>query len=139
MALKVAKIDIWSGEIRDQVGGLAAAIEPLVKSGANFTFLIGRRQPNAPGRGMIFLGGLRGAKQTKAAAAAGLSQSADLAGLRVESPDKPGLLHQVVSKVAGAGISLRGVSASVIGTRCAIVLAFDSAPDRDKAATLLAK
>jgi hypothetical protein len=39
--------------------------------------------------------------------------------------------------MAEAGINLRGVTASGAGARCAVILAFDSAKDRDRAARLL--
>src|SRR5262245_11700988 len=91
MAMKIEKIDVWSGEIRDEVGGLTTALDPLVTAGADFTFLIARRQPERPGTGILFLGGLRGAKQTKAAQTVGIAKSADVAGLRLEAADKPGL------------------------------------------------
>ena len=139
MPLKIEKVDVWSGEIRDEAGGLSSALNPLVAAGADFSFLIARRQPDQPGTGLVFLAGLRGAKQTKAAQSAGLAKSADVAGLRLEAADKPGLVHQIVTKLASAGINLRGVSASVIGAKCVIILAFDGAADRDKTAKLLRK
>jgi hypothetical protein len=139
MPLKVEKVDVWSGEIRDEVGGLSAALDPLVAAGADFSFLIARRQRSKPGTGLVFVGGLRGAKQTKAAQSVGMTKSADIAGLRLEGPDKPGLVDDVVSKLAAANINLRGVSASVIGSKCVIILAFDSPADRDKAGKLLRK
>ena len=30
MAQKIEKVDVWSGEIRDEVGGLDAVLSPLV-------------------------------------------------------------------------------------------------------------
>jgi hypothetical protein len=51
MAPKIEKADVWSGEIRDEVGGLAAVLSPLVAAGADFSFLIARRKPDCPGAG----------------------------------------------------------------------------------------
>ena len=137
MALTIEKLELWSGEIRDEVGGLAAVLDPLVAAGADFSFVIARRQPDKPGTGIVFLGGLRGAKQAKAAESAGLAKSSTVSALRVEASDKPGLLQTLLAKLRPSGISLRGVSASVIGNRCAILLAFGTAADRDKSAQLL--
>jgi len=134
MAFKIEKVDVWSGTIRDEAGGLAAAIGPLVAASADFSFLIARRQPDRPGSGIVFLGGLRGAKQAKAAQSAGLSRPTDVSCLRVEAPDKPGLVQQILTKLSAAGINLRGVSASAIGKRCVVLLAFETAADRDTAA-----
>jgi hypothetical protein len=139
MTMKVEKIDIWAAEILDKTGGMAAALAPLVAAGVNFSFVIGRRGADKPGTGTIFVGGLEGEHQIKAAELAGFVKSDDAHGLRLEAPDKPGLLHGVAMDLATAGINLRGVSAAVIGSRCAIVLAFDGAADRDKAAKALAK
>jgi hypothetical protein len=55
MALKVGKADMWSVMIDDRAGGAAEKIEPLAKAGANFEFLLARRTPEQPGRGVIFL------------------------------------------------------------------------------------
>ena len=111
----------------------------MVAAGADFSFLIARRKPDSPAGGVIFVGGIRGAKQKKAAQSVGLMLSADIGGLRIKTTDKPGLVHQIVSKLATAGISLRGVSASVDRKKCVMILAFDGAADRDNAAKILRK
>ena len=137
MALKVSKVDVWSAELSDNVGGLARVLGPLAAAGADLSFVIARRQPDKPGTGVAFIGGIKGAKQTKAAAAAGLAKTQNLAALSIESTNKPGSLHRVVEQVASSGINLRGVSASVTGSKCVFVLAFDSAADRDAAAKVV--
>jgi hypothetical protein len=101
--------------------------------------VVGTRRPEKPGTGAVFLGGLRGARQKKAAELAGLVKSGDAHGLRVVAADKPRLLHRITSKLAAAGINLRSVSASVAKSRCVMIFAFDAADDRDKAAHLLKK
>jgi hypothetical protein len=45
----------------------------------------------------------------------------------------------MVSKLAAAGINLRGVSASVLGSKCLLILAFDGVADRDNTAKILKK
>ena len=74
--MKVQKIDIWMGEIRDETGGLASAIAPLVAAGVDFSFVIGTRRAEKPGAGTVYFGGLRGAKQSKAADSRRLCQIA---------------------------------------------------------------
>ena len=139
MALKIEKVDVWSGSIPDEAGGLARVLEPLVKAGADFSFLIARRRPESPGAGVVFIGGIRGKKQTAAAQSVGLMQTGEIGALRLEATDKAGLVHQVAAKLASAGINLRGLSASVVGSKCAMIVAFDGAADRDAAAKLLKK
>jgi len=139
MAVKIQKVDVWSAEIRDQVGGLADVLGPLAEAKADLAFIVARRQAHQPGTGVVFLGGLKGAKQTAAAQKAGLTKSTDISALIVEVPNKPGLAHRLVEQLAAAQINLRGLSASVTGTKCAIVIAFDSPADRDNAAKALRK
>jgi ACT domain-containing protein len=136
MKYDVQKIEFWSGEVRDAIGGLATALAPVVEAGANFSYVIARRQPDKPGTGHVFFAGVNGAKQTKAAQAAGFIK-ADLPGLRVETADKPGTTETIVTRLAEAGINLRGVTASGAGAKCSVILAFDSTKDRDKAVRLL--
>jgi hypothetical protein len=136
MKCTVEKIEFWSGQIRDEIGGLANSLRPVVDAGVNFSFVIARRQVENPGQGHVFFGGIHGEKEAKVAEACGFVR-ADMAGLRVETTDDAGTLEAIVTRVAEAGISLRGVTASGAGGCCAVILAFDSAADRDKAARLL--
>jgi hypothetical protein len=137
MPYEVKKLDVWTGEIDDKVGGLASKLEPLAQVGVDLQFLVGRRQPHLPGRGVVFLSGISGAKGTKAAAAAGLAKAGDVVALRVEGPNKAGAASQIMRRLADAGINLRGVSAGVMGKKFQLFLAFDNAADADKAARSL--
>ncbi|HXG13023.1 MAG TPA: amino acid-binding ACT [Gemmataceae bacterium] len=137
MALKVDKVAVWTGEIEDRAGGLAAKLGPLADAGADFDFVIARRQPHLPGKGVVFLGPVSGAKQKKAAADVGLAEATDVVALRVEGTDKPGAVYQICRQLADAGINLRGLSAGTVGTRFVAFLGFDNAADADKAAKLL--
>ena len=139
MAVKIQKVEVWSAEIRDEVGGLAAVLGPLAAAGADLAFVVARRQAHQPGTGIVFLGGLKGAKQSAAAQKAGLSKAGEIAALVVEAPNKPGLAHRIIEQLASARINLRGLSASVTGAKCVLVIAFDAAADRDNAAKLLRK
>jgi len=129
----VRKLDVWTGAIDDRVGGLAAKLEPLARAGVDLQFLVARRQAHLPGRGVVFLSGIAGAKGTKAAAAAGLAKASDVVALRVEGPNKAGAAYQITRRLADAGINLRGVSAGVMGKNFLLFLAFDNAADADKA------
>jgi ACT domain-containing protein len=46
MSLKVTRIDVWSGEIRDQPGGLAGVLQQLGSMGANLEMVVARRSPS---------------------------------------------------------------------------------------------
>jgi hypothetical protein len=137
MPYTISKVDVWTRAIDDTAGSLAAVLEPLAAAGVDLSFLIARRRTLVPGKGVVFLGGISGAKGTKAAAAAGLNKATDIAGLRVEGANKPGDCHRVTRILAEAGINLRGVTASVIGRKYVLILALDNADDATKATKLL--
>jgi hypothetical protein len=137
MAYSVNKVEMWSGEIDDQVGGLATKLEMLAKAGADLEIVVARRQPNVPGKGVVFLGPVTGANVVKAAEAVGLKKTPDLAALRVEAPNKAGEGSRVARKLAAEGINLRGFSAAVVGNKCVFSLAFDDEGDASKASRIL--
>jgi len=137
MAYTVSKVEMWSGEIADRVGGLGAKLQPLADAGADLEVVVARRQPQSPGRGVVFLGPVAGAKAKKAAEAAGLTKAGDLVALRVEGPNKPGEGHRLTQLLADAGINLRGLAATVSGSKFVASLGFDSDADADKAAGVL--
>jgi len=134
MSLKVTKIDVWSGEIRDQPGGLAGVLRELAGAGANLEMVVARRAPDRPGSGVVFLAPVKGRKASQAAAGAGLSPAAGVAALRVEGADRPGLGAKMTNAIADAGINVRGLSAAALGSRFVAYVAFDGAGDADKAA-----
>ena len=137
MAYTVSKVDMWTGEIEDRAGGLAATLEALAAAGADLEVVVARRQPQATGKGVVFLGPVAGAKAQKAARAAGLTKATDLVALRVEGPNKPGECHRLARRLAEAGLNLRGLSATTIGNRFAVSLGFDTAEAAAKAARIL--
>jgi hypothetical protein len=137
MAYDISKVDVWTRELDDKAGNLAAALEPLAKAGVDLVFIVARRRTQVPGKGVVFLGGITGAAGEKAAAAAGFKRATDIVGLRVEGPNTPGDCFRVATVLSKGGINLRGLSASVIGNKYVQIIAFDSAADADKAADLL--
>jgi len=139
MALAVSRVAIWAGSIEDRPGGLANVLAPLAEAGAELQYVMARRAPDKPGTGVVFLTPLKGAKQLRAARAVGLHRSKSLVALRVEGQDRPGLGAKITGALAEKGISLRGLSASVIGKRFVLWLALDSSKDATAAARVLRK
>ena len=134
MSLIVTKIDVWSGEIQDQPGGLTGVLRQLASASANLEMVVARRQPEKPGAGIVFLAPVKGRKATEAAATAGLSPATGMAALRVEGTDRPGLGAKMTTSIADAGINMRGLSAAALGSRFVAYVAFDSVADAEKAA-----
>ncbi len=136
MTLSVEKTDLWVGELEDRPGALAGMLQSLSDAKANLQFALARRSDDVPGRGIVFLGPLKGKAQAQGQQL-GLSRRADIAALHVEGPDKPGIGAAITDALAAEGINLRGLTGVVVGRKFACYLAFDSAADAVKAARAL--
>jgi hypothetical protein len=88
---------------------------------------------------VVFVTPLKGAKQIKAAEAAGFQKTESLHSLRVEGADKPGMGAKLARALADAGINLRGLSAAALGKQSVTHLALDTARDAAKAVAVLKK
>jgi hypothetical protein len=139
MKLNVSRTDTWAATIDDRPGGLADKLAALAAAGVNLEFIIARRAPEQRGSGVVFVTPLKGAKQFKAAEAAGFQKTRSLHSLRVEGADKPGMGAKLTQALAEAGVNLRGLSAAALGKRHITHLALDTAQDAAKAAAVLKK
>ncbi len=117
MTLKVSRVDLWTASIDDRAGGAADKLEPLSKAGANFEFVFSRRTPEQPGRGMLFVTPVKGAKVVQAAQTAGFTKPENLHSVRIEGANKPGVTAKAARALANAGISFRALSATGIGSK----------------------
>jgi len=139
MKLNVRRTDTWASVIDDRPGGLADKLAVLAAAGASLELIVARRAPEQRGSGVVFVTPLKGAKQIKAAEAAGFQKTESLHSLRVEGVDKPGLGAKLTRSLAEAGINLRGLSAAALGKRYVSHLVLDSATDAAKAIAVLKK
>jgi hypothetical protein len=142
MAKKVCvldKVDVWAGTIEDRPGGLAEKLEAIALSGASLQFVIARRQPERPGRGVVFVAPISGAATIRAAKKAGMVKADNMFSLRLEGPDSTGLAALIARTLAGDGINIRGFSGAALGGKCVFYFAFDSKADQTKAARVLKK
>jgi len=133
MAVKAKRVQIWVGGMKDKAGALAKKLTGLAEAGAQLEFVLARRAPEKPGKGVVFLAPLRGAKQQAAAKKLKIRKSKSVFAVRVEGTDKPGLGARITGALGEAGINMRGMSAAVIGKRFVLHLALDSAKDAAKA------
>ncbi len=127
MPLRIHAVQAWSAEIPDKPGAAAAKLERLSRAGADLEFVFTRPHPTKPQTGVIFLAPIVGPEQVAAAHEAGLAPARDIAMLCAECENRPGLGHDMMSRLAVAGINLRGLAISSVGDRIAAYLAFDSA------------
>jgi hypothetical protein len=139
MKLDVSKTDVWAATIDDRPGGLAEKLAALAAAGANLEFIVARRAPEQPGKGVVFVTPLKGAKQLKAAKESGFDKTESLHSLRIDGADKPGMGATMTKALAEVGINLRGLSAAAIGKNFVTYLALDTAEDAAKAAGVLKK
>ncbi len=138
MTIKASPFRMWVGKVEDRIGGAAAALEPLAAANLDLEFVLIRRTPEEPGKGLVFVSPIEGAKAAAAARAAGLSPSGNVAGLRVEGDNRPGAGLALTRAIADAGISFRGLTTTVLGKGFVCHLAFDSEADAARAAEALA-
>lgn len=139
MKLNVSRTDVWAATIEDRPGGLADKLAALAEAGANLEFIIARRTPGRAGTGVVFVTPIKGAKQVKAAKAAGFERTERLQSLRLGGADKPGMGARITRALARGGVNLRGLSAAAIGRNFVTHLALDTAQEAAKAASILKK
>ena len=139
MKFKVSRTDVWAATIENRPGGLADKLAALAEAGVNLEFIIARRTPERAGKGVVFVTPIKGARQVKAAKAAGFEKTERLHSLRIGGLDKPGAGARITRALAEARINLRGLSAAAIGRNCVTHLALDTAQETAKAAGVLKK
>ena len=138
-ALFVEPVDVWAASIEDRPGGLARVLAALREAGADLQFIISRRAPEAPGKGVVFVTPLQGDREIRAAAEVGFNVTRKLHSVRVMGADRPGIAAELTQKLADRGLNLRGFSASVIGAQFVAYVAVDSRDDANKAIAILEK
>jgi hypothetical protein len=126
MPLQIRRIQAWCGEITDRPGAAAAKLAHLNAAGADLEFIFTRPNPLKPNTSVLFLAPIAGPEQQQAARAAELGPALDIAMLCVENDSRPGISYDIMSKLAIAGINLRGIAISNTGKRFAAYLAFEN-------------
>ena len=137
MKLKINRVDVWAGTIKDRPGGLSEKLSALSKAKTNLEFVLARRAPDRRGEGVLFLTPIKGGKQTRAARAAGFVKTGNLHTLRIEGKDKPGMGAKLSQKLAAARVNLRGFSAAALRGHFVAYLAVDTAAAAKKAMRVL--
>jgi len=139
MKLSVSRTEVWAATMDDRPGAVADKLSALAQAGANLGFILARRTPEQRGQGVVFVTPLKGRRQFQAAESAGFQKTASLHSLRVETADQPGFGAKLTRAVAEAGVSLRGISATALGKRCAVYLVMDTAKQLSKVSGVLKK
>jgi hypothetical protein len=138
MTLAIRRIQVWSGDIPDRPGAAAAKLEHLAHAGIDLEFVFTRPHRGQPDTSVLFIAPISGPEQIKAARAAGLGPALDVAMLCVEGDNRAGIGYDIMSRLAVAGINLRGISISASGGHFSAYLAFDNADVATMALQILA-
>ncbi len=134
---KVTRVDTWAAALQDKPGNLAGKLKALGSAGVNLEFVIARRRAERPGKGVLFVTPIRGAKGSRAAREAGFAKTNSLHTVRVEGPDRKGQGARIAQALAEQGLNLRGLSAAAIGRQFVTHIALDSSGDAAKAVRAL--
>ena len=137
MDLIVERVDVWAASIEDVPGSLAQMLTILRKVGADFDFIVARRSPDKPGKGVVFVAPLSGYTDVTAAEDLGFNIMHSVHSVRIEGENKPGIAAELTEKLAAEGINLRGLSAAVVGTRFILYIGLDTSEDAKKVLNIL--
>ena len=139
MDLLVEHVDVWAAAIQDRPGAVAELLKALHKAGADLQFIIARRAPDKPGTGVVFVTPLQGDREIRAASQLGFNVTQSLHSIRVMGQDKAGIIAELTQALAGGGINLRGLAASVIGSQFVAYVGVDSLQDANNAMDILTR
>jgi hypothetical protein len=90
MDLEVEQVDVWAATIQDETGALASLLKGLQKAGADLQFVIARRSPDRPGKGVVFVSPLLGEQEKIAASRLGFNVTQSLQSVRVRGAGSRG-------------------------------------------------
>lgn len=135
--MKVERVDTWVASIEDKPGSLASKLNSLANAGVDLEFVIGRRAPDKPGKGVVFVTPIKGTNQCRLARQAGFDKTKSLYTLRIEGSDKRGQGAAITQALAHKGLSMRGLSAAAIGNKFVAHIALDNAADAAKALRII--
>jgi hypothetical protein len=138
MSLAIRRIQVWCGDIPDRPGAAAAKLEHLARAGIDLEFVFTRPSRSQPDVSVLFIAPITGPDQIKSARAAALGPALDVAMLCVEGENRAGIGYDIMSRLAVAGINLRGISISALSGRFSAYLAFDNADVATMAVQILA-
>ena len=137
MEMSVDRVDLWAAGMNDKPGELARVLNGLKSAGADFDFVIARRDHENPGKAVVFVSPLRREKEISAATALGFKNAKSMYSVRVEGENRAGIGADLTNLISQAGISIRGFSGATCGSRFVLYFSFDVAEDADKSMSIL--
>lgn len=137
MNLIAERVDVWAATIPDKPGSLSNVLTGLREVGADLHFILSRRESG--GTATVYVTPLVGDAELGAAATLGFNLTARVHSVRVQGENRPGVVADLTTRLAEAGVNLRGLSAARYGTQFMLYIGLDSAEDADKALATLQK
>ena len=138
MSFKWDRVHVWACEILDQPGAAAGKLAFLAQAGANLEYINTQRLANKPGQGILYVAPITGPAPQRAAKSAGLHEVDYPILHRIEGDNEAGLAHRLTQAWELANISLQGMTLAVLGNKFVGYVAFDTPPDANRAAQILA-
>jgi hypothetical protein len=138
MSYKFDRVHVWTCEVADQAGGVAAKLHFLAEAGANLEYVFTKRLPDRPGAGILYVAPVTGAAQVRAARTAGMHEVDTPVVRRIEGDNEAGLVHRLTQQWALADISFHSLMMTVLGKKFVGFVGFDSIEDANRAAQILA-
>jgi predicted amino acid-binding ACT domain protein len=87
----------------------------------------------------VFVTPLQGDREIRAASQLGFNVTQSLHSIRVMGQDRAGIVAELTQALAEAGINLRGLAASVIGSQFVAYVGVDSLEDANNAMHILTR
>ncbi|WP_320046807.1 hypothetical protein [uncultured Ilyobacter sp.] len=137
MSYEVTKEYVWVGAIPDRPHELAEKLDALSDAGLNLELIVARRE--MPGRALLFVSPLRNLEEFEIAENVGLAIQEDIRAIRVTGPDAPGIGSRIAMAISKANLNIRGYTATALGDRMMVVVAFDNEADADDALAAVSK
>ncbi|MCI0340595.1 MAG: hypothetical protein L0216_05515 [Planctomycetales bacterium] len=135
MATKAKLVDYWYVTVDDQPGSALRVLERL--KGAKVNLLAYHAFPLGGGRAQVDLAPQKPEGFLKAAAAAGLALSAGKKAILVSGDDKVGAVHDMLAKLAAAGVNMHAGSATAAGSGRFGMILWPKSGELDKAKAAL--
>jgi hypothetical protein len=133
MPLEVTRIDVYQAGLSDRKGSLAEKLGKLSEAGADLKFVSAHHDGESTDQAVLYVAGLKGAKQNRAARDAQFTKTNRISVIRVEGEERPGMLASVVQRLAEKGIDIGEVTTAATGGTFVAHVALKEPADAPKA------
>jgi hypothetical protein len=137
VGISVKKGLLWRGEVENEPGAFAGALEPFAQNSTNLQIVVGYSSSKPGGKGTVEIYPVDDEKSKKAATVSGLSVASESSCLIVEGDDQPGIIHKIARAIAQARINLNFAMCQSIDKKFQAFLGFYSSGDANSAEKII--